>query len=108
MTPCFARLSSLLPDDNQRFVAEVGAMELSGLRVFLFPHALMAFLTLPSSTVLVQRIVWLHCFKAGWADEDPLLRFIDANTVKNIVCLLAPLTGLGSNAFDWHNSVVRS
>jgi hypothetical protein len=68
----------------------------------------MPFLALPSSTVLVQRVVWLHLFKASGAYKDPPLRFIDANTVKNIVRLLATLTGLGSNAFYWHMTVANA
>ncbi|MCF7959543.1 MAG: hypothetical protein K9M08_02270 [Pirellula sp.] len=68
----------------------------------------MSFLALPSSTVLVQRVVWLHMFKASGAYKDPPLRFIDSNTVKNIVRLLATLTGLGSNAFYWHMTVANA
>lgn len=67
----------------------------------------MPLLTLPSPTVLVQRVVWFYFFEASWADEDPLLRFIYANTVKYIVCLLTPLTGLGSNAFNGHMTIAK-
>ena len=68
----------------------------------------MPLLALPSSTVLVQRVIWFHLFKASGAYKDPLLRFIDANTIKNIVRFLATLTVLGSNAFYWHMTVVNA
>jgi hypothetical protein len=68
----------------------------------------MPLLALPSSTVLVQRVIWFHLFKASGAYKDPLLRFIDANTIKNIVRFLATLTVLGSNAFYWHMTVAKA
>jgi hypothetical protein len=51
---------------------------------------------------LIERVVWLHFFKASGANEDPFLRFINANAIKNIVGFLAPLAGLGSNTFNRH------
>ena len=62
----------------------------------------MPLLTFPGSSVLVQRVIRLHVLKASGAYKYPPLGFIDANTVKNIVCLHAPFTRLGSNAFNGH------
>ena len=67
----------------------------------------MPLLALPSSTVLVQRVIWLHLFQANGAHKDPLLRFIDANTVKNIVRLVATFAWLASYAFDGHRTVAN-
>ncbi len=47
----------------------------------------MPFLALPGSTVLIQRVVGLHLFEAGRANEEPLLRFVNANSVKSVVGL---------------------
>jgi len=68
----------------------------------------MPLLALPSSTVLVKRVIGFHLFKASRAYKDPPLRFIDANTIKNIVRFLATLTGLGSNPFYWHMTVANA
>ncbi len=68
----------------------------------------MPFLTLPGSTVLIQRVVWLHLFETGRANKEPLLRFVNANTVKSFVGLFTLLTGLGPNAFYWHMTVANT
>ncbi len=69
---------------------------------------LMPFLALPGSTVLIQRVVWLHLFEAGRANKEPLLRFVNPNTVESVVGLFTPLTGLGPNAFYWHKPVANT
>ncbi len=71
-------------------------------------RVLMPFLALPGSTVLIQRIIWLHLFEAGRANKEPLLRFVNANTVKSIVGHLTPITGLGANTFDWHTALANT
>jgi hypothetical protein len=60
-------------------------------------------LTLPSAAVLVVRVFGFDDFKTFGANEDPYLRFVDADSVKDVVCLLAAIARFGADAFDWHS-----
>jgi len=46
----------------------------------------------PGPAILVSRIVGLYFLKANRADEDPFLRFVDTNSIENIISLLTTLT----------------
>ena len=52
----------------------------------------MPLLAFPGPTILVLRIVGLNFLKANRADEDPFLRFVDTNSIENIISLLTKLT----------------
>jgi hypothetical protein len=52
----------------------------------------MPLLAFPGTTILVSRIVGLYFLKANWADKDPFLRFVDTNSIENIISLLTTLT----------------
>jgi len=52
----------------------------------------MPLLALPGTAILVSRIVGLYLLKANRADEDPFLRFVDTNSIENIISLLTTLT----------------
>jgi len=52
----------------------------------------MPLLALPGTAILVSRIVGLDFLKANRADEDPLLGFVDTNSIENIIRLLTTLT----------------
>jgi hypothetical protein len=62
----------------------------------------MPFLAFPSPTVLVKRVARFDLFQASWADKDPTLRFINANSIQDVVRFFAAITSLGTNAFDRH------
>jgi hypothetical protein len=66
------------------------------------PFKSMPFLAFPSPTVLVVRVTRFDLFQATWADKDPTLRFINANSIQDIVRFFAAITSLGTNAFDGH------
>jgi hypothetical protein len=52
----------------------------------------MPLLALPGTAILVSRIVGLYFLKANRADEDPFLRLVDTNSIKNITSLLTTRT----------------
>jgi hypothetical protein len=52
----------------------------------------MPLFALPSTAILVSRIVGLYFLKANRADEDPFLRFVDTNSIENIIGLLTMRT----------------
>jgi hypothetical protein len=52
----------------------------------------MPLLALPGTAILVSRIAGLYFLKANRADEDPFLRFVDTNSIENIISLLTTLT----------------
>jgi hypothetical protein len=52
----------------------------------------MPLLALPGTAILVSRIVGLYLLEANRADEDPFLRFVDTNSIENIICLLTTRT----------------
>jgi hypothetical protein len=62
----------------------------------------MPFLAFPGTAISVSRSVGLYFLKANRADEDPFLRFVDTNSIENIICLLTTLTRFGPYAFDGH------
>jgi hypothetical protein len=66
------------------------------------PFNSMPFLAFPSPTVLIKRVTRFDLFQATWADKDPTLRFINANSIQDIVRFSAAITSLGTNAFDGH------
>ena len=52
----------------------------------------MPLLAFPGPAILVSRIVGLYFLKANRADEDPFLRFVDTNSIENIISLLTTRT----------------
>jgi hypothetical protein len=52
----------------------------------------MPLLALPGTAILVSRIVGLYFLKANRADEDPFRRFVNTNSIENIMSLLTTLT----------------
>ena len=49
-------------------------------------------LALPTSTILVVWIVWLHDFNADLADKNPVAVFRSANAEQSVPLLLAATT----------------
>jgi hypothetical protein len=62
----------------------------------------MPLLAFPGPAILVSRIVGLYFLKANRADEDPFLRFVDTNSIENIIRLLTTLTGFGTYTLNGH------
>lgn len=67
----------------------------------------MPFFTFPRSAVLVEWIVGFYRFQTIGTYKYPLLRLIDANSIQNIIRLLTPITGLGSNSLYWHINIAN-
>jgi len=47
----------------------------------------MPLLAFPGTAILVSRIAGLYFLKANRADEDPFLRFVDANSIEKIITM---------------------
>ena len=60
----------------------------------------MAFLALPGTAVLVERIGRFHALEAGRTNEDPVARLVDPDAIEHVSSLLTAITRFDPNSFD--------
>jgi len=65
-----------------------------------FETTLMPLLAFPCAAVLIHRIVRLDLGQADRADKNPCSRFVDPNTIKNFVCLLAAIASFRTDPLN--------